>query len=122
ASLGYCMTWIMSKRLIIHLHEVSVQRRNDDTVADSEITSDEQTASSEFRTDEIAETQAKAVRTAAASLELTIPDFDLDDVDGGDDWSENGSIQRVRVEKTVQIERRPRNVYEFEDDMGYNRV
>ncbi|KAJ3772974.1 hypothetical protein FB446DRAFT_734760 [Lentinula raphanica] len=121
ASLGYCMTWIMSKRLIIHLHEVSMQRRNDDTVADSEITSDEQTASSEFNTDEIAEPQAK-VRTAAASLELTIPDFDLDDVDDGDDWSENGSIQRVRVEKTVQIERRPRNVYEFEDDMGYNRV
>ncbi|KAE9408609.1 hypothetical protein BT96DRAFT_664329 [Gymnopus androsaceus JB14] len=33
ASLGYTVTWIMSKRLIIHLHEVSVERRNEDVDA-----------------------------------------------------------------------------------------
>ncbi|KAJ3800327.1 hypothetical protein GGU11DRAFT_773618 [Lentinula aff. detonsa] len=119
ASLGYCVTWIMSKRLIIHLHEVSMKRRID-TVANA-ATSSSQSASSEFSSSHEVRTHVKA-KSPTASLDLTIPDFDMEDMEAGLDWVEDGNVSHVRSEKTVQVERRPRAVYELGDDSGYLRV
>ncbi|KAJ3988841.1 hypothetical protein F5890DRAFT_1550152 [Lentinula detonsa] len=119
ASLGYCVTWIMSKRLIIHLHEVSMKRRID-TVANA-ATSSSQSTSSEFSSSHEIRTHVKA-RSPTASLDLTIPDFDMEDMEAGLDWVEDGNVSHVRSEKTVQVERRPRAVYELGDDSGCLRV
>ncbi|KAJ3733774.1 hypothetical protein DFJ43DRAFT_1066673 [Lentinula guzmanii] len=119
ASLGYCVTWIMSKRLIIHLHEVSMKRRID-TVANA-ATSSSQSTSSEFSSSHEVRTHVKA-RSSTASLDLTIPDFDMEDMEAGLDWVEDGNVSHVRSEKTVQVERRPRAVYELGDDSGCLRV
>ncbi|KAJ3892420.1 hypothetical protein GG344DRAFT_45391, partial [Lentinula edodes] len=112
ASLGYCMTWIMSKRLIIHLHEISMKRRID-TAADA-ASSSSQSISSVYSVSHVVRTQLKP-KASTVSLDLTIPDFDLEDVELGTDWAEDGSAH-VRVEKTVQVERRSRMVYELGDD------
>ncbi|KAJ3880031.1 hypothetical protein F5051DRAFT_400886 [Lentinula edodes] len=112
ASLGYCMTWIMSKRLIIHLHEISMKRRID-TAADA-ASSSSQSISSVYSVSHVVRTQFKP-KASTVSLDLTIPDFDLEDVELGTDWAEDGSAH-VRVEKTVQVERRSRMVYELGDD------
>ncbi|KAH7876826.1 uncharacterized protein C8R40DRAFT_1098978 [Lentinula edodes] len=113
ASLGYCMTWIMSKRLIIHLHEISMKRRID-TAADAASSSTSQSISSVYSVSHVVRTQFKP-KASTVSLDLTIPDFDLEDVELGTDWAEDGSAH-VRVEKTVQVERRSRMVYELGDD------
>ncbi|KAJ4483679.1 hypothetical protein J3R30DRAFT_1817041, partial [Lentinula aciculospora] len=112
ASLGYSMTWIMSKRLIIHLHEVSMKRRID---ADAAALTSSQSISSAFSSSHPTRTQIKR-NASTASLELTIPDFDLE---VGTDGTDNRSV-RSTVEKIVQVERRPRVVYESVDDPGSN--
>ncbi|GAW05540.1 hypothetical protein LENED_007403 [Lentinula edodes] len=58
ASLGYCMTWIMSKRLIIHLHEISMKRRID-TAADAASSSTSQSISSVYSVSHVVRTQFK---------------------------------------------------------------
>ncbi|KAF7362110.1 hypothetical protein MVEN_00556800 [Mycena venus] len=73
ASLGYCVTWVMSQRLLIHLHEASVERRNESIGAAVTIT--QHIAS--------ARDVSRAIRSQFESkngggFDLTVPDFDLE--------------------------------------------
>jgi len=108
ASLGYTVTWVMSQRLIIHLHEVSVERRNESIRAAVTIT---QPFSS-------ARAVSRAIRSQFESkngrgLDLTVPDFDLESIQSAPCTHEDVDVQ-VRIERTVRMERLPR-VYELED-------
>ncbi|KAJ3922845.1 hypothetical protein F5877DRAFT_63736 [Lentinula edodes] len=87
------------------LSEISMKRRID-TAADAASSSTSQSISSVY---------SFKPKASTVSLDLTIPDFDLEDVELGTDWAEDGSAH-VRVEKTVQVERRSRMVYELGDD------
>jgi len=108
ASLGYTVTWIMSKRLIIHLHEVSVERRNEDVDAP---TFSQSLTEPPSITSKVIPQQSKA---PSVSLDLTIPEFEEDALDTGTDWPDDIGAQ-IRVEKVVQVQRRPRALYELED-------
>ena len=48
------------------------------------------------------------------SLDLTIPEFEEDALDTGTDWPDDIGVQ-IRVEKVVQVQRRPRALVELED-------
>ncbi|KAJ7502846.1 hypothetical protein B0H11DRAFT_606166 [Mycena galericulata] len=109
ASLGYTVTWIMSQRLIIHLHEASVERRNDSIGAAITITQPFTSAREVSR----------AIRSQFESkdgmgLDLTVPDFDLDSIQSVPVTNEDVEGVQVRIERTVRMERTPR-VYELED-------
>lgn len=94
------------------LSEISMKRRID-TAADAALSSSQSISSVESMS-HVVRTQFKP-KASTVSLDLTIPDFDLEDVELGTDWAEDGSAH-VRVEKTVQVERRSRMVYELGDD------
>ncbi|KAF5345273.1 hypothetical protein D9758_008497 [Tetrapyrgos nigripes] len=104
ASLGYCVTWIMSQRLLIHLHDASLERRFgsiDEAVTIS------QGVSSARDVTRIIRSQFDS-KTGLVSLDLTIPDFELESSDCGTfEHADEVSVQ-VRVEKTVKVERRPK--------------
>ncbi|KAJ7768699.1 hypothetical protein DFH07DRAFT_807675 [Mycena maculata] len=100
------MTWIMSQRLIIHLHEASVKRRNESMGVAVTIT---QPFSS-------ARDVSRALRSQFESKNdfiLTVPDFNLDPMQGAPDILHDVGVQ-VRIERTVRMEETPR-VYELED-------
>ncbi|KAJ6558497.1 hypothetical protein DFH09DRAFT_1036991 [Mycena vulgaris] len=108
ASLGYSVTWIMSQKLLIHLHDASVERRNESIGAAVTIT--QHIAS--------ARDVSRAIRSQFQSksgmdFDLTVPDFDLDSIRSGAAIPDDVDVQ-VRVERTVRMERIPR-VYELED-------
>jgi len=107
ASLGYCVTWIMSKRLIIHLHAVSMERNEN---LDAPLPFSQSLSSPHIQT------QFERKPTSVASLDLTIPEFDIDGMEAGVDWPEDMGVYVQRVEKTVQVERRPRIFYPLEED------
>ncbi|KAJ7048289.1 hypothetical protein C8F01DRAFT_1192571 [Mycena amicta] len=109
ASLGYCVRWIMTQKLIIHLHEASVQRR-DESINNA----------LSIGTDPLTSPWARA-RTRT-TLSLTIPasddhEYDYDygdqvgiqpeekDTDGGD-----GDV-KVRMERTVRVESVPKEAH-----------
>ncbi|KAJ7874759.1 hypothetical protein B0H14DRAFT_2502004 [Mycena olivaceomarginata] len=108
ASLGYCVTWIMSQRLLIHLHvEASVERRNESI--DAAVTITQHLAS--------ARDVSRAVRSQfesknGAGFDLTVPEFDLESLAGS--ASHEDTEVHVRIERTVRMERMPRT-YELED-------
>ncbi|KAJ7188547.1 hypothetical protein C8R46DRAFT_1055025 [Mycena filopes] len=83
ASLGYCVIWIMSQRLLIHLHEVSVERRNESLGA--AITVTQHFAS--------ARDVSRAVRSQFESK------------NGGFDLTDDDVDVEVRIERTVRVER-----------------
>ncbi|KAJ7039162.1 hypothetical protein C8F04DRAFT_950435, partial [Mycena alexandri] len=113
ATLGYCVTWIASQRLLIHLHaEASVERRNESIGAAVTITR------------HIASTRdvSRAMRSQfesknGLSFNLTVPDFDLESMPGTsvhDSCTDVSVDVEVRIERTVRMEPVPR-VYELED-------
>ncbi|KAF5388863.1 hypothetical protein D9757_005641 [Collybiopsis confluens] len=107
SSLGYAAIWIMAKRLIIHLHvklEISLQRRQGSFGSRS---------NSDRSVSEMIETPY-GPKSPSASLELTIPDFDIDGIEAETDWEDQ--TPHFQVEKIVQIERRARPVYPLEED------
>ncbi|KAF7375932.1 hypothetical protein MSAN_00007800 [Mycena sanguinolenta] len=125
ASLGYCVTWIMSQRLLIHLHgdpphvmpsaelttalEASVDRRNESI--DAAVTITQHLAS--------ARDVSRALRSqfeskSGAGFDLTVPDFDLEALSRTGDEEDKDAEVHVRIERTVRMERTPR-VYELED-------
>ncbi|KAE9386378.1 hypothetical protein BT96DRAFT_981760 [Gymnopus androsaceus JB14] len=108
ASLGYTVTWIMSKRLIIHLHEVTVERRNEDIDAP---TFSQSLTEPPSVPSQVIPQQPKA---SSVSLDLTILEFEEDALDTGTDWPDDIGVE-IRVEKVVQVQRRPRALYELED-------
>ncbi|KAK7472972.1 hypothetical protein VKT23_001076 [Stygiomarasmius scandens] len=100
ASLGYCVTWIMSQRLLMHLHEASLERRNlsiDDAITIS------QSISSARDTARIFRSQFDS-KTGLTDL-LTIPDFETSSMESISEFPEEVNVQ-VRVEKTVKVEHR----------------
>ncbi|KAJ7072551.1 hypothetical protein C8F01DRAFT_1243595 [Mycena amicta] len=108
ASLGYTVTWVMSGKLLIHLHGkalyASVERRNESI--DGAITVTQQLSS--------ARDVSRAIRSQFESksggrLDLTVPDFESS-VDG---VHEDVDVQ-VRVERTVRVEPLAK-IYELED-------
>ncbi|KAJ7486382.1 hypothetical protein B0H11DRAFT_2279010 [Mycena galericulata] len=106
ASLGYCVIWIMSQRLLIHLHEMSVERRNESIGAAVTITQQMTTARD----------VSHAIRSQFESkrgrgFDLTVPDFDLESAHYA---TEEDAEVHVRIERTVKLERMPR-VYSLED-------
>ncbi|KAF7340449.1 hypothetical protein MVEN_01965100 [Mycena venus] len=109
ASLGYCVTWIMSQRLLIHLYEASVERRNESIGAAVTIT--QQIAA--------ARDVSHAIRSQFESkngrgFDLTVPDFDLESAYYAAPMTEKDAEVHVRIERTVKMERMPR-VYNLED-------
>ncbi|KAJ6602197.1 hypothetical protein B0H10DRAFT_2081250 [Mycena sp. CBHHK59/15] len=108
ASLGYSVTWIMSQKLIIHLHEASLERRNESLGAAVTITQ------------EIASARdvSRALRSQYQSKsgfrgELTLPDFDSIESQSNPALGEDVEVQ-VRIERTVRKERVSR-MCELED-------
>ncbi|KAJ6497819.1 hypothetical protein C8R45DRAFT_984349 [Mycena sanguinolenta] len=109
ASLGYCVTWIMSQRLLIHLHEASVERRNESI--DAAVTISQHIAS--------ARDVSRALRSqfeskSGAGFDLTVPDFDVESLSRTAPDVDRDAEVHVRIERTVRMERVPR-VYELED-------
>ncbi|KAJ7311774.1 hypothetical protein DFH08DRAFT_897594 [Mycena albidolilacea] len=109
ASLGYCVVWIMSQRLLIHIYEVSAERRN------------ESIGAAVTRTQQIttAREVSHAIRSQFESkngrgIDLTVPDFDLESVHYAAPLNEEEEVH-VRIERTVRLERMPRK-YGLEDD------
>lgn len=109
----YVINSLFFSMLTGSLSEISMKRRID-TAADAASSSTSQSISSVYSVSHVVRTQFKP-KASTVSLDLTIPDFDLEDVELGTDWAEDGSAH-VRVEKTVQVERRSRMVYELGDD------
>ncbi|KAK1225285.1 hypothetical protein PQX77_011804 [Marasmius sp. AFHP31] len=114
ASLGYAATWIFTQRLLIHLHEMSLERRNESMYEAYTIS---QTISSAQAVNRAVRSQFEPKGSLHDSLELTNPDFDLDTMEAGltRDSSDDVSSVKVRVEKTVTIQRRPSTKKELED-------
>ena len=133
ASLGYAVTWILTQRLLIHLHgelcqvrnlwpclmypcptEMSLDRRNESMYEAYTIS---QTISSAQAVNRAIRSQFEPKGNFADSLELTNPDFDLDTVEAGlaSDFSDDVTSVQVHVEKTVTIHRRPSTKKELED-------
>ncbi|KAF7315257.1 Zn(2)-C6 fungal-type domain-containing protein [Mycena indigotica] len=100
ASMGYAVTWIMSSKLIIHLHEASLKGRNESGDA---VTVTRQLTS--------ARDVSRAIRSQFESKngDFTIPDMES----SAGDLQEDVDVQ-VRVEKTVKTESVAR-AYELED-------
>ncbi|KAK7057448.1 hypothetical protein R3P38DRAFT_2841047 [Favolaschia claudopus] len=111
ASLGYCVTWIMSQRLLIHLHEASLERRNESIEAAVTITEHITSARDVSRA-----LRSQFETKSGAGCDLTVPDFDAESLSGGGGRpsSEEPTEVHVRIERTVRMERVPR-VYELED-------
>jgi len=107
ASLGYCVTWIMSQRLLIHLYEVSVERRNESIGAAVTITQQIATAR-----DVSHAIRSQFESKSAGRFDLTVPDFDLESASYAAE-DEEASVH-VRIERTVRMEPMPR-VYNLED-------
>ncbi|KAF9467334.1 hypothetical protein BDZ94DRAFT_1249105 [Collybia nuda] len=107
ASLAYCVSWIMSQRLLIHLYDVSRERRNDSINEAITITQNLESARD----------VARAIRTqfeqkTGNGFELTVPDFDLSTHHEMSE-SHEGGVQ-VRIEHTVKLDRRLRT-FELEN-------
>ncbi|KAJ7782829.1 hypothetical protein B0H16DRAFT_1494527 [Mycena metata] len=110
AALGYCVTWIMSQRLLIHLHEASVERRNGSI--GSAVTITQHVAS----TRDVSRAMRSQFESKGMSFSLTVPDFDLESMVGTSvQDSEDVPVDvEVRIERTVRMEPVPL-VYELED-------
>ncbi|KAL0579759.1 hypothetical protein V5O48_002253 [Marasmius crinis-equi] len=113
ASLGYAATWIFSQRLLIHLHEMSLERRNESMYEAYTIS---QTISSAQAVNRAVRSQFEPKGSFADSLELTNPNFDLNTLESGVVGSDDDvSSVQVHVERTVTIHRRPSMKKELED-------
>ncbi|RDB24820.1 hypothetical protein Hypma_008004 [Hypsizygus marmoreus] len=90
ASLAYCVSWIMSQRLLMHLYGVSRQRRDESIEEAITITQNLDSA----------RIVSRAIRTQfeqkSGPLDLTIPDFDLGTDPGQAEIpDENLEIQKI---------------------------
>ncbi|KAF7337235.1 hypothetical protein MSAN_02276000 [Mycena sanguinolenta] len=103
ASLGYCVTWIMSQRLLIHLYEVSAERRNESIRAAVTITRQIATAR-----DVNHASRSQFESKNGRGFDLTVPDFDLELAHYAASVAEEDTEVDVRIERTVGPERRSR--------------
>jgi len=107
-SLGYCLTWIMSQRLLMHLHNASRERRNESINQAVTIT----------QSIESARQISKAMRAqfepkTGLAIQLTVPDFDLDTMDSDGELPDDVGVE-VRIERTFELHHRSGR-YELED-------
>ncbi|KAF9268770.1 hypothetical protein L218DRAFT_892243 [Marasmius fiardii PR-910] len=116
ASLGYTATWIFSQRLLIHLHEMSLERRNESMYEAYTIS---QTISSAQAVNRAVRSQFEPKGSLADSLELTNPNFDLDLLETGTNYSDDVSNVEVHVERTVTVQRRESQKCELENYSRY---
>lgn len=113
ASLGYCVRWVMSQKLIIHLYEASIARRN-------ESIQNAITVGTHF-------TSAKT--GVPGRLSLTVPSLDDDEWSvesrGGNERGESDENMReveVRMERTVRLDSvATTRLYEVVEDYPYSR-
>jgi len=109
ASLDYCVTWIMSQRLLIHLHEASLERRNESIGVAVTIT---QQVTSARNVSRASRSQFEAKNRMGFGL--TVPDFDPESLPSAGPATEEDVEVHVRIERTVRMERMPRG-YTLED-------
>lgn len=104
ASLGYCVSWIMSQRLLIHLYDASRERREVGEFETAIIVSKDIPAAREI---------SRVVRTfdhkSSTPFDLTRRDSGTEELD----YPQNTGV-RVRVERTVRMNHYTRT-YELED-------
>ncbi|TFK44487.1 hypothetical protein BDQ12DRAFT_673071 [Crucibulum laeve] len=103
ASLGYCVSWIMSQRLLIHLHDAQRERRIeslDNAITISQNLDSAREISRAFRN--------QFEQKSGAAVELTRPDSETDT------RPQTSESVLVRIERTIQLDHRPRT-YELED-------
>ncbi|KAG7090943.1 hypothetical protein E1B28_010015 [Marasmius oreades] len=112
ASFGYTATWILSQRLLIHLHEMSLERRNESMYEAYTIS---QTISSAQAVNRAVRSQFETKGSLADGLELTNPNFDLDILESGTNYADDVSHVQVHVEKTVTVQRRGSQKYTLEN-------
>ncbi|KAF8160903.1 hypothetical protein B0H34DRAFT_356698 [Crassisporium funariophilum] len=109
ASLGYCVSWIMSQRLLIHLYDASRERREDSFDAAAITISKNVTTARDV---------SRVVRTqfdqkSSTPFDLTRPDLEFEGVEGPESFPEDTGVQ-VRIERTVRLNQFTRT-YELED-------
>lgn len=109
ASLSYCVTWIMSQRLLLHLHAASRERRNESINAAVTIT---QTIESARQVSRAMRSQFEQKRSDA--FDLTVPDFDLETMESGHGAHEDTGVE-VRIERTVRFEKNTKIPYGLEN-------
>jgi len=107
-SLGYAVTWIMSQRLLIHLHDASLARRGESINTAVTITQHIDSAR------DVSRALRSQFEKTGGSFELTIPDFDLNELETGPDFPERVDVE-VRIERTVTLQQSTKSRYELED-------
>jgi len=108
ASLGYCITWIMSQRLLIHLHDASRERRmeSDDTA----ITITQENLSHR-EISEALRTHLSQKRSGSHSQPVRQYQLRRSDLEQTSDQQHSEDFDvLVRVERTVKVERLSRTV------------
>lgn len=98
-SLCFALTWIMSQRLLIHLHNAATERRNESL---DQVITISQTMESQRQISAAMRSQLDR-KSNYSNLQLTIPDISLSSTDTG---PESGGIE-VRIERTFKVDRRP---------------
>ncbi|KAF9020465.1 hypothetical protein BDZ89DRAFT_1020150 [Hymenopellis radicata] len=93
-SMAYSVTWIMSQRLLIHLHNASRERRNESISTSVTITKD---LSHSRHIQHAMRSQFES--KPGIAVELTVPEFEMS-YDGGPEEPE----VHVRIEKTVSFQ------------------
>lgn len=105
-SVGYCVTWIMSQRLLIHLHDASRERRMQTINTEMTITRDIENAR------DVSHALRSQFRPKSGlSFELTVPDFDMLTTD---EYPETPEVH-VRIERTVTTEQGTATGFTLED-------
>ncbi|KAK0454711.1 hypothetical protein EV421DRAFT_437613 [Armillaria borealis] len=105
-SVGYCVTWIMSQRLLIHLHDASRERRMQTINTEMTITRDIENAR------DVSHALRSQFRPKSGlSFELTVPDFDMLTTD---EYPETPEVH-VRIERTVTAEQGTATGFTLED-------
>jgi len=110
SSLAYSVSWIMSQRLLVHLHDASRERRNESIEEAITVT---QHLDSARQISRAIRSQFERKSSGAGAYDLTVPDFELGTDLGQAELSEDLEVQ-VRIEHTVKLDRRLRT-FELEN-------
>ncbi|KAK0484399.1 hypothetical protein EDD18DRAFT_710510 [Armillaria luteobubalina] len=106
-SVGYCVTWVMSQRLLIHLHDASRERRMQTINTEMTITRDIENAR------DVSHALRSQFRPKSGlSFELTVPDFDM--LTTTDEYPETPEVH-VRIERTVTADQGTASGFTLED-------
>ncbi|KAL4266568.1 Transmembrane protein [Pleurotus pulmonarius] len=107
-SVGYAITWIMCQRLLLHLHNASMDRRMASLEEAVTITQDIDSARAASRA-----LRSQFEKDTRNTFDLTVPDFDSS-IGGHESELPSHVDVQVRIERTVKVETRPRT-FELEN-------